>query len=67
MKTRVQRYLDALEFLDSRQPIQAEELLYELERLADHNKQVHALSFLLGVRFAEHVQGFGRLMYEVEE
>lgn len=67
MKTRVQQYIDALEFLDSRVPAQPEDLMSEIERLASHRKDVHVLSFLLGVRFAEHIQGFGQLMFEYGE
>ena len=68
MKTRVQKYIDALEFLDSRNPVQAEELVNEIERLLRNGREVHALSFLFGVRFAEQVQGFGKSMfYDGEE
>ena len=64
MKTRVQKYLDALEFLDSRSPVQAEELGNEIERLLRNGREVHVLSFLLGVRFAEQVQGFGQSIFD---
>jgi hypothetical protein len=64
MKTRVQIYIDALEFLDSRVPAKVEDLLSEIEHLSSHDIEIHHLSFLLGVRWSEHVQGFGSLGYE---